>query len=287
MDGKKVLFIDNTGYLKSLDLDNFEINTIVKHSNVIKDYGSRYVLGRHSFTSFEMNGETTITSFESTRFYENLKYYLVEYNGIFEDFRVITALKKGLPSRKEKNLRENRDILMDYYGFLRSARIFSVDWKRKTIYCIPDIEKPEIERVYFDGEMDGKYNIDINAKKFKIERDEFDSYCEWFLANDSFEFKSRFKYTCLIPPYAPALQGIKVIGDWLLVITGKRNWERDENEVLVFGLPSLHYEGSFYIPFPHAPTLRTLWNGDYYITYNLEEEGDDYVSRHTVYRIDK
>jgi hypothetical protein len=68
--------------------------------------------------------------------------------------------------------------------------------------------------------------------------------------------------------------GIKVIGDRLIIITGKRDWEKQENEALVYRLPSLEYEGSFAIPYPNL--LTTRWYGDFYVTEKLIKRNDDF-----------
>jgi len=77
--------------------------------------------------------------------------------------------------------------------------------------------------------------------------------------------------------------GIKVTGDWLLITTGNRNWKKRENEVLVYRLPSLRYEGSFFIPFPNR--LLTKWYDGYYMIRNLIEKEDGYYISHEVYMV--
>jgi len=68
--------------------------------------------------------------------------------------------------------------------------------------------------------------------------------------------------------------GIKVINDWLVLITGKRDWDKQENEALVYTLPSLEFEGSFSIPYPNM--LRTKWYDDYYIIEKLKKKNEDF-----------
>ena len=79
--------------------------------------------------------------------------------------------------------------------------------------------------------------------------------------------------------------GIKVIKDWLLIITGNRNWEKEENEVLAYRLPSMRYEGSFFIPFPNL--LRTKWYDNYYIIHKLIEKDDDYYLPYEIYTVEE
>jgi hypothetical protein len=47
-----------------------------------------------------------------------------------------------------------------------------------------------------------------------------------------------------------------VVGDRLLVITGNRNWKKGENGTLVYQLPFLEYEGSFFIPFSNGQNTK-------------------------------
>jgi hypothetical protein len=84
-----------------------------------------------------------------------------------------------------------------------------------------------------------------------------------------------------IPPHAPALMGVKVIKDRLLIITGNRNWEEDKNEVLVYRLPSLEYEGSFYIPFPNL--LHVKWHDNKYMVQKIVEREDGYYQSYEFY----
>ena len=70
-----------------------------------------------------------------------------------------------------------------------------------------------------------------------------------------------------------------------MIITGKRNWKKGENEALVYSLPSLSYEGSIFIPFPNQ--LRTMWHDDYYIIRNLIEKEDGYYLNHEIYRVEE
>jgi len=98
-------------------------------------------------------------------------------------------------------------------------------------------------------------------------------------------FKNSFKHILYIPLHAPAMMGIKVKGDWLLIITGNRNWKKGENDVLVYRLPSLSYEGSFFIPFPNL--LSTKWYDNYYMLRKLIEKEDGYYLSHEVYIVEE
>jgi len=281
------IFSEDNNYLKALDPETLEIETIVKFSNVIKGYGSKYTFGLHGFTSLEEKDNQTVTSFESTGFYEDMTYYIVTYEGIFENLSVIAETKKEKPWTRSKSNRKKREFYVDYYGSFRLDRILSVDWERSVVYYIPDIEKPEIESVNLKTKRKEKYMIDINFKKFKINREEFESFYEHFLSESDPIIKNYYKFILYIPPHAPALMGIKVIKGWLLIITGNRNWKKGENEVQVYRLPSLKYEGSFFIPFPSLDHFGTKLYDDYYIIRRYIEKDGDYYSSYEIYIVEE
>jgi hypothetical protein len=277
------IFVYDSAYLKAIDPETLKIETIVKYSNAIKGYGSKYTFGLPGSSSIEEKGNRTVTFFESTAFYEDLTYYIVTYNGVFENFSVIATAKKERPMDLKTS--RKREFYVDYYRNLRLGGILSVDWKRGVVYYIPDIEKPEIDSVDLEGKGKEKYMIDINPEKFRIEREDFELIYKSGLSQEDSVLKNLLKFILYIPPHAPALMGMKVRGDWLLIITGNRNWKKGENEVLVYRLPSLSYEGSFFIPFPNQ--LRTMWHDDYYIIRNLIEREDGYYLSHEIYRLEE
>ena len=279
------IFSQDNNYLKALDPETLEIKTIAKLSNVVEGYGSKYTFGRHGFTSLEEKGNQTITSFESSGFYEDMTYYIVTYNDGFENLSVIAATKKEKPWTR--SYRKNRESYVDYYGALRLDRILSVDWKRGVVYYIPDIEKPEIESVDLGSKRKEKYLIDINFKKFKVEREEFESFYEHVLSATDPILKNFYKFILYIPPHAPALMGVKATGDWLLIITGNRNWKKEENEVQVFSLPSLRYEGNFFIPFPNFYRFSTKLYDNYYIIRKHIKKDDDLYSSYEIYMVEE
>jgi len=281
------IFSRDNNYLKATDPETLEIETIVKFSNVIEGYGSKYSFGLHGFTSLEEKNNRTVTSFESTGFYEDMTYYIVAYEGIFENLSVIAETKKEKPWTRSRSNRKKREFYVDYYGAFRLDRILSVDWERGVVYYIPDIEKPEIESVNLETKGKEKYLIDINFKKFKVEREEFESFYEHFLSEEDPILKNYYKFILYIPPHAPALMGIKVIKDWLLIITGNRRWEEEENQVLVYRLPSLKYEGSFFISFPSLFHFSTKWYDDYYIIRKHIEKDGDYYSSYEIYIVEE
>lgn len=110
------------------------------------------------------------------------------------------------------------------------------------------------------------------------------SYFSWYKDNLNQMVKKAMRHEFRLPRHAPALQGIKVIGDWLLIITGNRDWHHHENEALVFLLPSMEYQGSFRIPFPSAPDLTLKWGAGYLSNRILVKHEDDYESRHQIFR---
>ena len=285
----KILTAHND-YLKSLDPDTLEIETICKLSNVIEGYGGKYVLGWHSGTSLEENEGRTVTSFESTGFYEDMTHYIVTYDNAFKNLRVLARVKMARPldwqkldERKRKN--GKLEILTDYYQMLRRFRVLSVDWRRGIVYFFSDIEKPVIESVDFRGQNRNEYLIDMDVETFKVEREEFDLYHDYAESGTDSRLKGLVTEILYIPPHAPALMGVKVMGDRLLVITGNRNWEKKENEVLVYSLPTLEYEGSFLIPFPNM--LLIQWYDRYYITRTRVKKDDDYYSFYEIYRVEE
>jgi len=284
----KIYCDDLDNYLKAIDPETLEIETIAKFSNVINGYGSKYIFGRRSATSLEEKGNRTVTSLESAGYYEDLTYYIVTYEGVFENFSVITATKKGRPTNSHP-LRK-REFYVDYYRNLILKRILSVDWQRGVVYYLPDIEKPEIESVDLEEKRKDRYLIDIDFKKFKFEKEELElwqRYVDGESASEPAIIKNFYKTILSIPAHAPPLMGIKVRGDLLLIITGNRNWKKGENEVLVYRLPSLKYEGSFFIPFPNQ--LKTNWGDEYnyYTIQKLIEKEDGYYFTYEIYRIEE
>jgi hypothetical protein len=284
----KILTEDNN-YLKSLDPETLEIETICKLSNVIEGYGSKYTLGWHSFTSLDENDGQIATSLESSAYYEDMTYYIVTSDAGFKNLSLLARAKKPKPlvwakleERKKNNGR--LESITDYYHLSRMTRTLSTDWRRQTVYFFSDIEKPVIESVDFQGKDRKRFLIDLPVDKFEVEREEFDFYHEYAASDTDPRLKGRFADTLYIPPHAPALMGLKVMGDRLFIITGNRNWKRRENEVLVYGLPTMKYEGSFFIPFPNL--LLIQWYDKYYITRTLIKKDDDYYSSYEIYRVE-
>ena len=283
----KIFCLDGD-YLKSIDPENLKIETIVKLSNVVHGYGSRFDLGRISGSSLEEKDGQLVTTFESSGFPDDFTYYLVHCSETFQNLSVIASAKKEKPLSWKK-MEESRqkggplETFVDYYGRLRLLRSFAVDWKRDMAYLIPDIEKPEIERIDLKTKRKTRFPIDIDVKEFTIEREEFDSFYEYALGETSELLKQRIKHTLFIPPHAPALMAAMVVEDRLLLITGNRNWKSGENEALVYRLPEMQYQGSFFVPYSNVQNMK--WAAPYYISDDCVQKGDDYLFRFTIYQI--
>jgi hypothetical protein len=285
----KILIMDLGGYVKAMDPETLEIQTVLKLSNVIPGYGSRFNDGWISGTSWEEKAGRIVTTFESTGFHEDLTYYLVSFADSFLDFRIHATEKKDRPLgwiKSEESRRKGQaqiESLIDYYGRWRIFRIFSVDWKRGVVYLIPNIEKPEIESVSLEDNQRHMYSINIDISEFTVEREEFDFYDEYVLDQMPEVDRQRTKNILYIPPHAPALMGAMVVDDHLLLITGKRNWKKGENETLVYHLPDLDYEGSFDIPYSNIQ--KTKWCEPYYINVNTVKKEEDYSWRYEIFKL--
>jgi hypothetical protein len=280
--------VDND-YIKSINPETFQVTTLTKLSNVVKGYGSKFTVGRQSGTSFEEQDGQIITTFESTGFYENLTYYLVKLDRDFQGLSVLSEFKKERPwtwqKQAERKIQAGKIVTYtDYYERIRLRRTFAVDWKRGVVYLLPDIDKPEIEWVDFDGEKKGRIQIDIHPERFEVDKDEMDRWRQNVLDNSESIIRERMEINSFIPDHAPALMGMAVVDDRLLVITGNRNWRAQENETLVFRLPDLHYEGSFYLAYPSF-FQTTKFVGDYYILSNRQTDDEKTLVR--VFRIER
>lgn len=274
--------IDNE-YLKSIDPETFQITTIGKLSNVVRGYGGKFTVGRQSGTSFEEKDGQVLTTLESTGFYENLTYYLVKSDSDFQGLTVLAEFKKERPwtwLRLAERKRSSGKFVTytDYYQRIRLQRTFAADWKRRVVYILPDIDKPEIEWVDFDGEKKGRVQIDIHPERFEVDKDEMDSWRQYVLDNSESIIREKTEINSFVPDHAPALMGMAVADDRLLVITGNRNWRAQENEALVFRLPDLQYEGSFYLAFPSFFQI-TKFVGDYYVLSNRQADDEKALVR--------
>ncbi len=179
-------------------------------------------------------------------------------------------------------MKKTKKIYLDYYYPRKMAILFSIDWKREFIYYIPDSDKPIVKKLDFNGKNEESLEIDMDYKKFKVDREELKALCDFSVSYPEPIFKI-VKPVCFYPSHAPPLQGLKVIKDWLLIITGKRNWTKGENEALVYKLPQMEYEGSLYMPFPNYSNAK--WIDNYYITTDIIKNDDDYNILLRIYKI--
>ena len=159
-----------------------------------------------------------------------------------------------------------------------------MDWKRDAAYIIPEIERPRIERIGLRDEQKKIYKIDVSFEEFAIDRKEFDAFAAYASSETPEIVKQNVRSTLYIPWHAPALMRTIVVGDRLLIITGNRNWTAGQNEVIVYRLPSLDYEGTFFIPFSNS--LNVKWIAPYYISVDRIKEDGDYLWRYSIYRIE-
>ena len=246
----KIRLLDVGDYLKEMNPETLEIETIVKLSNVVAGYGSRYTTGRVSGSSVEEKDGRIVTCFESAGFPEDFTYYVIACSDALFDLSVVAEEKKEKPpswkrleeSRQKGGLRET---LIDYYERLRLERNIAVDWKRDAAYIIPEIERPRIERIGLRDRQKKIYKIDVTFEEFAIDRKEFDAFAAYASSETPEIVKQNVRSTLYIPWHAPALMRTIVVGDRLLIITGNRNWTAGQNEVIVYRLPSLDYEGTF------------------------------------------
>jgi hypothetical protein len=265
-DGRKVTFIDNHDFYKELDLSSLTVDAKFRLTNRIPKYEAKYKLG---WSRFETKNGRTITSLESTGYMVDRTYFLAIHDEDFENFRIITSLKKGVPDWLIGD-DHSGVVKVDYYNRLRWMQSFTVDWARETIYAIPDIERPEIDRIRFSGETD-RLVLDVSGP-LNICEEEFERFFQWHTEGTPQIVKTQLKFDYLKPVQAPPLMGLKVIGDWLLIITGNRDGNRKCNETLAYHLPSLEFEGTLWLPFPAAPELNLRWGEGYYYLYG---EADD------------
>ena len=277
------IMVEDNDYLKTIDPESFEVRTLAKFANVVKGFGGQFIFGRHTLTTFEEKGGRTVTTFESAGFYENMTCTIATYTGLLEDFSIIQKFKLPRPLTWVKLADRKRESYTDYYHLLRIHRIFAVDWTRAVVYFIPDIEKPEIGFVSLDAKRRGRFRLDIRPQEFVVDRKELEFYHEYVRDETDPLLKSYYQDILYVPPNAPALMGIKIVGDRLILITGKRDWERQENEALVYRLPALEYEGSFSIPYPNLQTTR--WSDDFYVVERLAKRDDDFFYAWEIYRI--
>lgn len=264
-DGRRVTFVDNEDFYKELDVTSLMVDTKFRLSHRIPSFGSKYVMG---WSRIETKNGRTVMTVQSTGYRADRTYFLAIHDEDFANFRIIASLEKGVPDWLVRD-DHSKVIKVDYYDRLRWVQSFTVDWARETIYALPDIERPEIDRVFFNGKKD-RLVLDVSGP-LKICEAEFERFFQWHYDGQPQMFKM-LKFENLKPAQAPPLMSLKAIGDWLLVITGNRDGNRKSNETLVYRLPSLEFEGTLWLPFPSAPELNLRWGDGYYYIYGEHDD---------------
>jgi len=278
----KILFIDKNSYLKMINPLDLKITTIEKISNKIEDYFNKFVFALNSSTDIEYFNGQTITSFEKYNF-NTLNYYIVSYDGNFNRFKIIHEVKKELPKSWIKTRKSERKVLFsDYNNLIILQRNLAVDWKNGFIYFFSDCEKPEISRIDFRGKQLTKIILDIDSKNFFVDKKKIDIWYRWAIFDVPRMFKT--KYKAIYSEKTPVLRDIDILGEWLLVTTGKRNWDTFENEVLVYKLSDLSFLGSFFIPTGDWPSMKF---GKHFVTKRIIEKDDDFFWQCNCYCIEK
>ncbi|MGE5342000.1 MAG: hypothetical protein ACM3SY_11035 [Candidatus Omnitrophota bacterium] len=281
--GDRLLFIDHNTYLKEINPYDLSIRTLEKISNKVDGYHTKFVFGTHTRADINFNSNKTITSFEANNYF-NLDYYIVSYTGNFDQFKVIHEVKKKDLKTWSDALKNKNVCFLDYNNWARSPRKQAVDWKNGFIYFFADSEKPEISRIDMNGNNLTTIRLKIDSKNFKMDREKIDVWYGWAIGGMPKMPGIKRKYSRVYPKTAPVLRDIDIFGDWLLITTGKRNWDTFENEVLVYRLPSLSYEGSFFIPTGDWPTDKY---GNYFVTKRIIEKDDDYITQCNCYQLVK
>ncbi len=211
-DMNEVIAIDVGEYVKAIDPASLTIRTIAKPE--LRKFFFCRTAAPHCV---EERSNRIMMAMDSAGFYVDDTYYIVEWDRMFKmfkNFRVIKKLKKINPQRLEA--KKKRVSYTDYYWKLRRALPLTVDWKRGVIYLVPDTaERPLIEKVDIRTGKSERYWIEIDFKKFKIDRNRIERFCHWFSEKYPEFIKKSLKLLCYIPPYPPPVQGIKVIKDLL------------------------------------------------------------------------
>ncbi|MGE5341998.1 MAG: hypothetical protein ACM3SY_11025 [Candidatus Omnitrophota bacterium] len=280
--GDRLLFIDHNTYLREIDPYDLSIRTLEKISNKIPGYHTKFVF-YHTEPEMDYYKNKTITSFSSNNWI-NLDYYIISYTGNFDQFKVIHKVKKKMLKTWADTLKNKNESFLDYNNAARAKRNQAVDWKNGFIYFFADCEKPEISRIDMNGNNLTTIRLGIDSKNFKMDKKKIDVWYGWAIGGMPKVPGIKRKYSRVYPKTAPVLRDIAIFEDWLLITTGKRNWDTFENEVLVYRLPSLSYEGSFFIPTGDWPTDKF---GNYFATKRIIEKDDDYVTQLACYELVK
>lgn len=282
---EKILFIDNNIYLKEINPSDLSVRTLEKITNKIDNYYTKYKWQAYTESDIECFNGQTITSFE-TPDYEKFNYYIVSYSGNFDRFKLIRDVERKTPEYRIRELKSGgKESFLDYDYFIKRHRHLAVDWKNRYVFYIPDCDKPRIVRMDFNGNHLTTIDLGINSDDFFSNKEKIDVWYRWasFDADMPAWLKKLPESTKIYSKLCPVLRGITVFGDFLLVTTGKRNWETFENEVLVYRLPNLSFEGSFFIP---TGDWETAKYGKYFTTKRIIEKDDDFYIRNDCYEME-
>lgn len=278
----RLLFIDKNTYLKTIDPVGLSISTVVKLDNIIDGYRSKFIFAQSSLTDIEYSNGRTITSFNNINPMK-LDYFIISYDGDFKNLKILHEVKRKPPKVFQERTFNTREFFYDYTRQTFFSRNFTVDWKNGHIYFMVNCEDAEISRIDMEGKQLTRIELGINGNDFFMDKSKMDLWYEWASGGISNRLKFGRKNNYVYPKTAPVLRDINIIGDWLLVTSGQRNWETFENKVFVYQLPDLQFLGSFYIP---TGDWSSCLFGDVLVAKRIIKKDDDLLMRSNCYRIE-
>jgi hypothetical protein len=278
----RLLFIDKNTYIKTIDPVDLSVSTVVKLDNIIDGYRSKFIFAQSSLTDIEYSNGRTITSFNNINPMK-LDYFIISYDGDFNNLKILHEVKRKPPKGFQERTFNTREFFYDYTMLTFFQRNFTVDWKNGHIYFMVNCEDAEISRIDMEGKQLTRIELGINGSDFFMDKNKMDLWYEWASGGISNQLKFGKKNNYVYPKTAPVLRDINIIGDWLLVTSGQRNWETFENKVFVYQLPALQFLGSFYIPTGDWPSGLF---GDVLASKRIIKKDDDLFIRSNCYRIE-
>lgn len=281
-DGKLIFFIDS-GYLKVLNPESLEIDTMLKLSNKVKAYGSKFNFRALDFNSIERYEDNFVSAVQLPGWRLKGSYYLVRFRDNFDDFTIISSMKKKILKPDLEKLKK-KIVVVDYFELMRRAILFSVDWKRNRVYVIPEIENRRIVSMDLSGKDIVSYSLEIDNRDLTLDERALREHFKWATASRPRILANQWKTQIYEQEFSPPLRCLKIIDDRLYIVTGIRNWEQEKNKVFVYRIPEMIYEGNFYIPYPNGPFLLPKWEDPYYIFSNLRLIDGDYQVVFSVYK---
>lgn len=278
----RLLIIDNNTYLKTINPVDLGVSTIVKLDNKIDGYRSKFIFAQSSDTDIEYHNGRTITSFNNTNPLR-LDYFIVSYDGDFNNFKTLHEVKRKPPQDFQERIFSRKELFFDYTNHTFFSRNLTVDWKNGHIYFMVNCEDAEIHRIDMEGKHLTRIELGIDNNNFFIDKSKLEVYYEWASGGIFNNLRDGRKYHFIYPKTAPVLRDINIIGDWLLVTSGKRNWDTFENKVFVYQLPDLQFLGSFYIP---TGDWQSNLFGDVLVAKRIIKKDDDFWMHCNCYRIE-